>query len=190
MLKAWTCACACAGFLVLASVPSGAQEVIHALTGTVSAINSATKTISVLQDNGSNGTFNILSNPKTRFEFDKKIEAETTSASSFQKQGDYTIVFYYGGQGDSTVVALKSLGAGPFTATIGTVEKFESRSHSITVQDKSGATHTFTMNAGTVAETGMGVEQGLKFQVRTGDQVRVVGETVGGNATALFIRAM
>jgi hypothetical protein len=175
----------CLGF---ASVSAPAQQVVHALTGTVSAIDNAAKTITVFQDNGDQGTFGELPSSKLHIEFDKKVEAGTTPAAAFDKKGAYAIVFYVGESDARTVVALRSLGAGPFSSTVGTVEKFESRS--ITVQDKSGATHTFKIDAQTVAEGGMGVEEGTKFRADRGDQVRIVSSTVEGTPTALFLRQM
>ncbi len=79
-----------------------------------------------------------MTNPKTRIAFDKRIEAESTAAGSFDKAGAYVIVFYYYGQADArTAVAVKSLGAGPFGSVEGTVTKFD-RAHSISVQGQYG----------------------------------------------------
>jgi len=173
---------------VVAAAPSGAQEVVHALTGTVRAINETTKTITVFQDNGSEGVFQQMSNPKTRIAFDKGVAGATTDAAKFDKSGAYAIVFYYG-SGTPTAVALKSLGAGPFESTVGKVTKVEGHNR-ITVVDTAGALHTFKIDKDTVAEGGMGVVVGDKFNVRNGDQIRVVSSTVGGDSTALFLRDM
>jgi hypothetical protein len=190
MLRAITSACLVAGCLASASVSSVAQEVVHALTGTVSSINNAAKTITVLRDSGSQDVFAELTNTKTHISFDKRIASETTAADAFDKKGAYAIVFYVGDVGAPSVVALKSLGSGPFSATVGTVEKIDNHDHSISLEDKSGAMQTFKINAQTIAEGAMGVEEGLKFQAGKGDQVRVVSTTVDGTATALFLREM
>jgi hypothetical protein len=143
----------------------------------------------VLQDNGTRTDFQLNMNPKTRISFDKRIEAESTAASKFDTQGAYAIVFYYYGQGDTrTAVALKSLGAGPFSSTEGTVTKFDSHDHSISVQDKSGAVQTFKIDAKTVAESTTGAVPGDRFHADKGDHVRIVSSTEGGSATALFMR--
>jgi|HubBroStandDraft_1064217.scaffolds.fasta_scaffold311150_2 hypothetical protein len=178
------------GCLLSVSVPLTAQAVVHALTGTVSAIDSATKTITVFQDDGVKGVFEVMSNPKTSIAFDKKIAAGTTAASAFNKSGAYVIVFYFGDIHNPTVAAFKSLGTGPFTSIVGKVEKFESSGHSISVADNSGKVQTFRIGADTVAETISGVEAGLKFHAQAGDQVRVVGGTVNGDPTAMFLKEM
>ena len=190
MLKALARSCIFAGCLVSVSMPLTAQEVVHALTGTVSSINEAARTITVFQDNGSQGVYDVLTNPKTHISFDKKIEAGTTAADAFKQNGAYVIIFYFGETENPTVAALKSLGTGPFTSTVGKVDKFESREHTISIEDKTGKVQTFKINAETVAETNRGAEEGLRFHAQDGDQVRVVSATEDGTPTALFLREM
>jgi hypothetical protein len=188
MLRALVNTCLFTACALCLSIPSAAQEIIHALTGTVSSIDSATKTMNVLQDSGSTGTFELKTDPKTRVSFDKRVEAESTAASGFDKQGAYVIVFYYG-QGDSrTAVALKALGNGPFSSAEGTVMKYDGHSHSMTVQDKSGALQTFKIDPKTVAESELGAIDGTKFHADKGDHVRVVSTGSGDAATAVFVR--
>jgi hypothetical protein len=174
--------------LELLSVSAAAQEVVHALTGTVVAVDKDAKTITVLQDNGFRTEFKEMANAKTPIVFDKKVAAETMAANAFEESGAYAIVFYYGDGADQTVVALKSLGPGPFTATVGTVQKFEGRTHSILVEDEAGKVQTIQINSATVAETDSGVVEGMKFQARRGDQIRVVSTDLSGTLTALFVR--
>jgi hypothetical protein len=189
MLPRFVSTCLFAGCIALLPLPSSAQEIVHALTGTVASIDSATKTISVMQDNGSRGEFGLMTNPKTRIAFDKRIEAVSTAAESFDKQGAYVIVFFYYGQnGSRTVVALKSLGTGPFGSAEGTVTKYDAHARTISVQDQSGKVQTFKMDAQTVAESNMGAVPGDKFRADKGDHVRIVSAGPDSDPTALFIR--
>ena len=177
--------CIFAGCLVTLPPASGAQQIIHALTGTVSMIDTHSGTITVLEDNHSTGVFQR--GGKTPSSFDKRIASETTAADSFDKSGAYTIVFYCGDGDDREAVALKSLGTGPFTSTEGTVEKFD-RGHSIAVRDSAGTTHVFNLIETTVAETNFGAVPAKKFSADKGDHVRVVSSTESGTPTALFVR--
>lgn len=181
---------ALAGCVVLSPFALKAQEVIHALTGTISTIDPSDKTITVFQDTGSKGIFQEMVNHKTAIAFDKKIAAQSTAADAFNTQGAYAIIFYYGDNDDRTAVAVKSLGAGPFASVTGTVTKYDPRSHAITLQDQSGAEHTFEINAETVAEGDVGAIPGLKFEARSGDHVRVVCSKSSGEEIALFLRQM
>ena len=188
MLKTVLCGLVCTGCLGALSVAATAQQVVHALTGTVRSIDGLSKTIILFQDNGMEGQFKDMTNSKTRIALDKKIVLETTPADDFKKQGAYVIVFYYGDNDDRTAVALKNLGAGPFTAADGTVVKYEGKGHSISIKDDTGAVQTFKITDQTVAEGYMGAIEGYKFQADKGDHVRIVGSSDGGTLTALFMR--
>jgi hypothetical protein len=190
MLKALWWGCVFAGSLGSLTVAATAQQVVHALTGTVSSIDDLSKTLIVFQDNGQEGQFKDMTSAKTRVVIDKKIALDSTSVEANKKKGAYVIVFYYGDNEDRAAVALKGLGAGPFTSIEGTVTKFEGKQHAITVQDKSGAVQTFRIAENTVAEGYMGVIDGFKFQASKGDHLRVVATTENGSATALFMREM
>lgn len=175
------------GCLGALSVAATAQQVVHALTGTVRSIDDLSKTIILFQDNGTQGQFKDMTNSKTRIAIDKKIVLDTMPADNFKKQGAYVIVFYYGDNDDRTAVALKNLGAGPFVAADGTVVKYEGK-HSISIKDDTGAVQTFKITDQTVAEGYMGAIEGYKFQADKGDHVRVVGSNENGTLTALFMR--
>ncbi len=190
MLKALWCGCVFAGCLGPLAVVATAQEVVHALTGTVSSVDDLSKTLTVFQDNGSEGQFKDMTSAKTHVVIDKKIALDSSAAEANKKKGTYVIVFYFGDNEGRSAVALKNLGAGPFTSTEGTVTKFEAKQHSITLQDKSGAVQTFKIAENTVAEGYMGAVDGYKFQASKGDHVRVVGTTDSGAVTALFMRVM
>lgn len=166
-----------------------AQQVVHALTGTVSSIDPTDRTITMFLDGGAQGVFKDMTNQKVSLSVDKKVLADTTTPDEFKKSGAYVVVFYFGGSDTRTAVALRSLGTGPFTAVTGTVTQFENH-RSISVQDKSGATQTFALNADTVAEGSVGAVSGLKFQADKGDRVRVVGTAKNGALTALFVSEM
>jgi hypothetical protein len=58
------------------------------------------------------------------------------------------------------------------------------------IKDKSGLVESFKITSDTVAETEIGVVDGLKFQLRKDDQVRVVATMVNGVPTALFVKTM
>jgi len=190
MLKAmWRC-CVFAGCLGSFTVAATAQQVVHALTGTVSAIDDLSKTLIVFQDNGAEGQFKDMTGAKNHVVIDKKVTLESTSPEAFKKKGAYVIVFYCGDNDDRTAVALRNLGAGPFTSVEGSVVKYDGKGHSISLQDKSGTMQTFKIAQDTVAEGYMGVVDGYKFQAQKGDRVRVVGTTDPAGTTALFVRAM
>lgn len=189
MRRALGWACLLAGCCAAASIQLAAQEVIHALTGTVSAINPTAKYITVFQDNGTRGVFDDMT-AKDRVALDKRIAGETITVDAFNKQGAYAIIFYYTKGDDQTVVALKNLGAGPFASTTGTFKKIDGHSRTIVLTDDSGAQLIFKLAPQTVAEGTLGAVEGTKFDGQKGDHVRVVSTKVDGTPTALFISEM
>jgi hypothetical protein len=187
-MKQLLCVCIFVGSLLLPARNVVAQEIVHALSGTVSSINPADSTITVFLDSGSRATFKVMSSPKTRIAFDQKIADQVTAAKEFQKQGSYVIVFYFGTQENRTAVALKTLGTGPFSSTTGEVTQWDSHNHELTVRDGAGASHSFKIDAQTVAETYLGAVDGTKFDADKGEQVRLVSSLKSGKPTVLFIR--
>jgi len=177
-----------AGALCLPTRQVIAQEIVHALCGTVSSIDTGGKTITLFQDIGSPSTFSVMTSSDTRIAFDKKIAGEVTAAREFQKQGAYVILFYFGIDQNRVAVALKNLGSGPFSSTTGEVTKWNGHDNTLSVRDKDGTIHSFKIDVHTVAETYQGVVNGLKFDVDRGDKVRLVTSIKNGTQTVLFLR--
>ena len=178
------------GCVSAASVLAPAQQVVHALSGTVNNVNLPEKTITVITDDGSGGTFKAMTDPKTPVEFDKTLRADSTAADAFKKMQTRVIVYYFGEGDVRTVVALRDLGPGPFTKTSGTVVKFEKGEHSFSIKDKAGTLESFKVIRSTVADTGSGAVEGLKFEPGKGDQVQVISTGGNGGAKAVFVNAM
>ena len=176
----------CLSFLSLAAT---AQEVVHALTGSVVSSNASAKTIQVYTDNHSENLFKDMTNPNTPIDFDKNIRTIATSADTFNSKGAYVIVFYYGGGDERTAVALRGLGPGPFSKDTGTVVKVAGR-NSISVADGSGSIKTFKLTPNTVAETDYGAVIGSKYQPHQADKIRVTASVLNGNAVAMFINTL
>ncbi len=176
-----------AGCLSLTSLAAAAQEVVNALIGTVRYIDSAAKTITVTIDDGSDALFKDMINSKRRIEFDSNVRTDATAADEFKKSGVRAIVYYLGAGEVRTVVALRSLGPGPFIITSGTVVHFDKRERMLTIKDPSGAMKSFAIAPDTVAETEFGAVSGSSFQPQKGDQIQVNAVAVNGGSKALFI---
>ncbi len=111
--------------LGLVAVPlAAAQEVVHALSGTVEKIDSAAKTLLLKTNDGSEGVFQLPS-AGVNMEFDREVKARTTPAATFTKTGT-EIILYFCGNGDvRTAVAIQDLGSTQLVNTAGTVSKFD-----------------------------------------------------------------
>jgi hypothetical protein len=179
-----------AGCFFLGSLAATAQEVIHALVGTITSVDATAKTITLDTGDGSQTYFKFPPDTKTSIVFDKNIRTDAAAAGEFQQSGARVIVYYFGDGDVRAAVALRSLGTGPFTEITGTVAEFQKDKHSLLVADKSRAVQSFKIASSTVVESGMGATEGLKLQPQQGDQIRVIAAVVNGTATALFINAL
>ncbi|MGA2352824.1 MAG: hypothetical protein ABSF70_20495 [Terracidiphilus sp.] len=73
-------ACIFMGCFLLASITGSAQEVVHALTGSVVSVDAVAKTITVFTDSHSNEIFRDMRNSNTSIDFDKSVRIDSTPA--------------------------------------------------------------------------------------------------------------
>ena len=167
---------------------AAAQEIVHALSGTVSKADAQVGTLQIKTNDGSDGTF-TFSQKASDVSFDRDVRAETTPVASFNKPiGDEVVVFYYGNGITRTAVAVKDLGPGPFQTVEGTVTKFDRHQHTLSVKPATGKAETFHLDPKAVADTPNGAVPGDKFEPAKGDNVRVIATSAGGTETAMFVR--
>lgn len=174
--------------LGLVTVPlAAAQEVVHALSGTVEKIDPAAKTLLLKTTDGSEGLFQ-LPLPGVNMEFDREVKERTTPAAAFTKTGTEIILYFYGNGDVRTAVAVQDLGSTKLVNTAGTVSKFDKHHHTHTLKTTAGASQTFAVDPKSVADTSNGVIDGQKFEPSKGDDLRVVASSTNGAGNALFLR--
>ena len=173
-------------FCVLCSA-AVAQEMVHALSGTVLSVNPKIKMTEINTDNGTSGHFEWLRQAKLEIAFDKTVKADATDADKFTTKGTHVIVYYIG-QGDvRTIIAVHDLGDAPLQNTSGTVVKFSKHDRLITIKNSAGTDQTFHLDPKTVADTSTGVVQDLKYDFSKGDLVMVTAGASNDGQTALLI---
>ena len=166
-----------------------AQEVVHALSGTVEKVDPQARTILLKTNDGSEGLFSYPSQKgATEMSFDRDVQDRTTPVASFTKLNEQVVVYYYGNGDQRTAVAVQDLGPGPFTIVQGTVSKFNKHAHQISVKDASGKESTFSIDPKAMADSMTGALPGDRLSPSKGDNVRVIATKASGASTALFIR--
>jgi hypothetical protein len=164
-----------------------AQEVVHAVSGVVTAVHPADGTITVKTNDGSAGEFRYSKDLKTEIEFDKEVRSGTIEPEGFNKVGDHVVVYYFGGSVvRRTVVALKDFGPTPLNVASGTVVK--AKHHAVVIKTDAGKTESFDIAKDASAETPFGVVSGLKFDPDEGERVTVRYLQANGLNVAQFIR--
>ena len=167
---------------------ASAQEVIHALEGTVQNINQKAGNITITNNNGTGGIFTDASAKVTTQALDKDLRADTVPATQFNSKGNDVVVLYEGFGDQRTVVAVHDLGTGTVTNFKGTVERTDKHAHTFTIKTDDGHEQAFHLDGKTIADTSTGVSEGLKYEPNRGDHIKVsAGPGQDGALTALFI---
>lgn len=166
-----------------------AQMVVHAVSGTVKAIDPASKTMDVTVDSGDTSEFRLASDAKVSLDFDNTLRSDSLEPGKFQKVGDYAVVYYYGYDDNRTAVAVKDLGAGPFQKIDGMVVSFDKHDRTMTVKDDAGKTEAFALSPHLVVDMGVNVESGRSYEPHKGYSVRVTYTSQDGKNTAVFVRS-
>lgn len=167
---------------------AGAQEIVHAVSGTVLKVDAQAKTLKIQTNDGSEGLFRVASKPAVQVDLDRDLKSHTTEAAAFNKTADTVVVFYYGNADMRSAVAVQDLGAGPFTKVEGTVTKWNRHEQLLTLKDTSGKAHTFHVDPKAAAETMDGAVSGNRIDPEKGSDALVIASTGAGTPTALFIR--
>lgn len=176
-------------WLSLGSGMSLAQEVVHALTGTVSAANKSAHTITVKTDDGSEGLFKDTGTTGANISFDKGLEAQATPADQFSTIGSHVIVYFFGDGDVRTAVAIKDLGAATVHMSTGIVANFDHHRHMLSLKDNAGQMEEIAIAEQTCVDTPDEAVEGFKYRANRGDHVTVVWAAVNSQSTALFISA-
>ncbi|MFY9937107.1 MAG: hypothetical protein WAK33_09560 [Silvibacterium sp.] len=164
-----------------------AQEVVHAVTGVVTGVDTSTHTITLKTNDGSQVVLQEEAKHDPRFDFDKALEADATRSADFNKQGDPAIVYYFGMDENRKAVAVKDLGTTALKSVSGQITHWDHHRHVVTIKTASGAKQTFQLDDKTAVETPMGVVNGDKFEGQNGDQISIRYSDKGGNNEAVFL---
>jgi hypothetical protein len=174
----------------LIATAAQAQEMVHALSGTVKSFNAKIGMTEIETDDGSSSHFRwLLFAGAEAVNFDKTISANSVTPDKFTAAGHHVIVYYYGQDTVRILVALHDLGDGPVENHVGTFVKMDRHDHLLTIKNSAGTEESFHVDPKTVADTATGVFEGFKFDLSKGETVRVTAAQANGSATALLIAA-
>jgi len=145
--------------LFLAVSIAKAQQMVHAVSGTVTTIHPKIQMTDLETDDGSPGSFH-WTKPGVAMNFDKTVSADTVTADKFTALQAHVIGFYYYEGDVRTLVAVRDVGAGPFVKSSGKILKLDRNEHLLTI---------------------------FKFNYSKGVQVQVLATQANGSQTALLI---
>ena len=189
-MRTWVASgCVLAGMLLVGDGGAlSAQEIVHALSGTVVTVDPGAKMIQLKTDDGSEGLFKLPANPDMPLQFNAGVRAMTVPAAQFTKTNTAVLLYFIGDGDVRTAVAVQDLGSGPLLKTGGVVTKMDKHDHQLLLKTDAGKSATLAITPKTVAETPDGVMEAERFDPKKGDNLTAVATGPAGSATALFVR--
>jgi hypothetical protein len=173
--------------LALTAGTASAQQMIHAVSGSVKAIYPKAYMLEIITDDGSSGHFQWEAKPTKKVEFNKNVSAEATAIESFTHKGAHVIVYYYGQGEIRNVVAVHDLGDATVSALQGSVVKLDKHERVLTIKVDSGTEQQLQLDPKTVVDTTTGVQDDFKYGLDKGAAISVIATQANGAQLALLI---
>ncbi len=171
-----------AGALVAAtSLPLVAQDVAHAVDGTVKKVDAGSKTLVVETKDGTEHSFRYTSD--VTVDGAKDTEKGTLDAAHGVTEGSKVAVHYTVDGGKETAHEIDRIGDDGMKATEGTVSKLDKGAKTISVKTADGTVDTFQLTGRAAKDTGKDVVAGTDKSAK----VTVYYTEEAGKKTAHFI---
>lgn len=188
-----------AGLFVALTVGLGqivAEDVVHAVSGVVTKVDSAAKTMAVKTADGTEHV--VKYTDKTIFHHAKAAtedagkDAKKATVDTYMAglEGGHAIVRYTEKGADKVAVGVEDLGKDSVKVADGTVDHVDKAAHTVTVKTADGAKDTYEVSKDAVVDTGHGVEKAGKWTYKEGDKVTVHYSEEAGKKIAHFIHKL
>lgn len=165
-----------------------AQEIVHAMAGTIARIDPANSSITLQLPDKKTVSFDFKPHLSAPISFDKTLRDEAAMASGLPKEANHVIVYYYG-LSPAIAVSVKDLGK-EIAAITGTIVGISETNRAITVQSETGRGETCNVSDQTTVETAYGAVDGTKYSPRKGEKVNAVCNYEAGKEVAQFIQPL
>lgn len=162
-----------------------AQMSVHAVAGQVKAVSAGGLDVQVMP--GAVSHFSLPAKAQAT-DFPSDLQGESTPAREFHKVGDYMLVFFYGFGNQRTAVAVKDLGAGPYTKVAGTVEDFDKHARKVKVRDDSGKETDYVLADRLIVDSDLGATNGRRYSPHKGDALLLTCSGGDAPGTVAFLR--
>jgi hypothetical protein len=152
--------------LVLAFVAFGAfaaDDVVSGVSGSVKAVDKASKTVVVKTADGTEHTFHFIG--RTVAHGAKATAGGSKDAFEGMKEGDEVVVHYTEKGAVKTAHEVDHIGEGGLKASEVTVKSVDHAAKTVTVKTAEGAEETYHLTGDAVVETGKGLDKAGKVTI-------------------------
>jgi hypothetical protein len=166
------------------SLTLAAQDVVHAVDGTVKKVDAGTKTVVVATKDGTEHTFHYASDVTVHGA--KDTEKGAVDAAHGVTEGSKVAVHYTVDGGKETAHEIDKIGDDGLKTTDGTVDHIDRGTKTIAVKTADGTEQTFRMTDRAAKDTGKDVGKGAD----KGAKVTVYYTEKAGVKTAHFVKSI
>jgi hypothetical protein len=171
-------------FALFSSLTLAAQDVVHAVDGTVKKLDSTSKTVVIETKDGTEHTFHYSSDVVVDGAQDTKKGA--VDAAHGVTEGSKVVVHYTTVGGEDTVHEVDKIGDDGLKATDGTVSHIDRGAKTIAVKTADGSEETFHLTDRAAKDTGRDVGKGADKSAK----VTVYYTEKAGVKTAHFVKSI
>jgi hypothetical protein len=169
-------------FTLFTSLSLAAQDVVHAVDGTVKKVDAGTKTLVVDTKDGAEHTFHYTAD--VTVDGAKGTEKGAVDAAHGIGEGSTVAVHYTVVGGKETVHEIDRIGDDGLKATEGTVSHIDRGAKTVAVKTADGSEETFHLTDRAAKDTGKGIAEGADKSAK----VTVYYTEKAGVKTAHFIK--
>jgi hypothetical protein len=171
-------------FALSASLGFAADDVVHALEGTVKKLDSATKTVVIETKDGTEHAFHYTGDVVVDGAKDTKKGA--VDSAHGVDEGSKVVVHYTTVGGKDTVHEVDKVGDDGLKTTDGTVDHVDKGAKTIAVKTADGTEQTFHLTDRAAKDTGKGIGEGVDKSAK----VTVYYTEKAGVKTAHFVKSI
>jgi hypothetical protein len=167
-------------------------DVVHAVSGVVTKLDSAAKTITVKTADGTEHVFKYTEATTVHAAEKGASAAKAGAIDSYMKgkEGSQAVVHYTGEGADETAVHVEDFGKRSLQVGEGTVTDVDKGARTITIKAKDGTEHTYHVAKDATIDTEHGITKGSELAVKKGENVTVHYTDEAGKKIAHFFKSI
>ena len=168
-------------FLLFSGVTTIAQDVakggdvVHAVGGIITKVDSAAKTITLKTADGAEHVFRYTEATSVRASHEGARAAKTGTVDTYMagKEGTHAIVHYTGKGADETAVHVEDLGKRSMQVGQGTVTDVDKAARTVTIKAEDGTESTYHVAKDATVDTEHGVTKDSELIAKKGEKATV-----------------
>ncbi|HMK29114.1 MAG TPA: hypothetical protein VK473_05460 [Terriglobales bacterium] len=167
-----------------------AQDVVHAVDGTVKKVDKTAKTVAVDTADGTEHVFTYTAHTTVEtFDDGGKLVKKGAGESALGvKDGAHVVVHYTEKGADKTAVAVRDFGKADAHFVKGTVVKMDKATRTLTLKGEDGVVKTYHVSKDATVDTEHGVVKATEYAGKEGEHVTVHYTKIGADDVVHFVK--